>query len=86
MAYRTTVYKTGVIYLDQYLIEESQGPDLEICAHHSRKAVREIGFVSGKVSSDKIIDMILADFCMYVLVYKNNFVFSCIWLKANDKL
>ena len=37
---------------------------LVICAHHLRKAVREIGFVSGKVSSDKILDVIFADFCI----------------------
>ena len=67
MAYRATVYKTGVIYFDQYLIEESQGSDLEICAHHSRKVVRDIGFVSGKASPDKIIDYYLADFCMYFI-------------------
>ena len=54
----------AVDYLNQYLIEESQGSDLVICAHHLRKAVREIGFVSGKVSSDRILDVIFADFCI----------------------
>ena len=54
----------AVDYLNQYLIEESQGSDLVICAHHLRKAVREIGFVSGKVSSDKILDVIISDFCI----------------------
>jgi tRNA U34 5-carboxymethylaminomethyl modifying GTPase MnmE/TrmE len=52
----------AVDYLNQYLIEESQESDLAICAHHLRKAMREIGFVSGKVSSDRILDVIFADF------------------------
>lgn len=51
-------------YLEQYLKEEETGADLVICAHHLRKAVREIGLVSGKVSSDKILDVIFADFCI----------------------
>ena len=53
-----------VDYLNQYLIKESQWSDLVIFAHHLRKAVREIGFVSGKVSSDRILDVIFADFCI----------------------
>lgn len=54
----------AVEYLEQYMIEESTGSDLVICAHHLRKAVREIGLVSGKVSSDRILDVIFADFCI----------------------
>ena len=56
--------KRAVQYLDEYLDEEENGTDLVICAHYLRKAVREIGFVSGKVSSDQILDVIFADFCI----------------------
>ena len=54
----------AIEYLQQYLIDEESGADLVICAHQLRKAVREIGFVSGKVSSEQILDVIFADFCI----------------------
>jgi tRNA modification GTPase len=55
----------AVRHLGQYLDEEILGSDLVICAHQLRKAVREIGHISGgKVSSEKILDVIFADFCI----------------------
>ena len=41
-------------FIEEYLEQENSGSDLVICAHYLRKAVREIGHVSGKVSSEKI--------------------------------
>ena len=54
----------AIEHLNQYLKEESQGSDLVICAHYLRKAARVIGLVSGKVTSEKILDVIFADFCI----------------------
>lgn len=55
----------AVKFLEDYLEDEAkETADLVICAHHLRKAVREIGMVSGKVSSDQILDVIFADFCI----------------------
>ena len=51
-------------HLKEYLRMEVMGTDLVICAHQLRKAVREIGFVSGRVSSEQILDVIFADFCI----------------------
>ena len=52
-------------HLDSYLELESEGSgDLVVCAQQLRKAIREIGFVTGKVSSEKILDVIFADFCI----------------------
>lgn len=54
----------AINHLEEYLSQEVVGADLVICAHQLRKAVREIGFVSGRVSSDQILDVIFADFCI----------------------
>lgn len=54
----------AVEYLSDYLEAEQADTDLVICAHHLRKAVREIGQVSGQVSSEQILDVIFADFCI----------------------
>ena len=51
-------------YLNEYLEMESGESDIVICAHQLRKAIREIGFITGKVSSDKILDVIFSDFCI----------------------
>lgn len=54
----------AIDHLEEYLSQEIEGADLVICAHQLRKAVREIGFVSGRVSSNQILDVIFADFCI----------------------
>jgi tRNA modification GTPase len=51
-------------HLDSYLEMESADSDVVVCAHQLRKAIREIGFISGKVSSDKILDVVFSDFCI----------------------
>ncbi len=61
--HRTHLSK-AVNCLEQYLEDESNGLDHVICAHHLRKSLREIGFITGKVSSEKILDVIFADFCI----------------------
>ena len=50
--------------LEEYLDMDQEGEDLVISAHQLRKSVREIGCVSGQVSSDQILDVIFADFCI----------------------
>ena len=57
-------YSFPIEFIENYLEQENSGADLVICAHYLRKAVREIGLVSGKVSSEKILDVIFADFCI----------------------
>ena len=52
----------AVEYLQQYLIAEEDESDWVVCAHHLRKAIHEIGSITGKVSSEKILDFIFADF------------------------
>ena len=59
-----SIYSFPIDFIQEYLEQENSGSDLVICAHYLRKAVREIGHVSGKVSSEKILDVIFADFCI----------------------
>eukprot|EP00094_Tigriopus_californicus_P005065 TCALIF_04879-PA protein Name:"Similar to gtpbp3 tRNA modification GTPase GTPBP3, mitochondrial (Danio rerio)" AED:0.08 eAED:0.08 QI:0/0/0/0.66/1/1/3/0/403 len=49
-------------FLEMYLDDQTE--DLAIASHHLRMAIREIGQISGKVSSEQILDMIFADFCI----------------------
>ena len=58
------LHQRAIDHLEEYLSQEIEGADLVICAHQLRKAVREIGFVSGRVSSNQILDVIFADFCI----------------------
>ena len=54
----------AIDFIEDYLEQENSGAYLVICAHYLRKAVQEIGLVSVKVSSEKILDVIFADFCI----------------------
>lgn len=49
-------------FLEIYLDDQTE--DLAIASQHLRMAIHEIGQLSGKVSSEQILDVIFADFCI----------------------
>jgi tRNA modification GTPase len=49
-------------HMREYLSEEDS--DYAVSAQHLRAAIREVGQLSGKVSSEQILDVIFADFCV----------------------
>jgi len=64
MRIKTILLQKSMEYLVAYLESESRESDIVICAHQLRQAIREIGFITGKVSSDKILDVVFSDFCI----------------------
>ena len=50
---------------EDYLADAEAGVvDYAVSAQYLRLALRELGKISGKVSSEQILDVIFADFCI----------------------
>ena len=66
-ARHATHLRAAADHLRSYLSEDDQGSlevDAAIAAQHLRRALAEVGAIGGKVSSEQILDVIFADFCI----------------------
>ena len=47
-----------------YKSKLEMGEDLAMCAEELRQAVRWLGFITGHVTNEQILDVIFRDFCI----------------------
>lgn len=53
-------------HLEEFVINFRGGEcvDFAICAQHLRDAIRCIGFITGSINTEQILDVIFRDFCI----------------------
>jgi len=76
--------ETCASYLEKYLLFVQQNHDLVIAAEQLRQALRHLGMLTGKVSTEQLLDVIFSEFCIgNKLVQAQYFISFTLTLKVN---